>query len=70
MAVKDRVEAHRKRMRAQGYRPIQVWVPDVRSEQFAAEAERQAHLVAAADTHGDDQAFIEAVSVSWDNDEG
>lgn len=70
MAVKERVEAHRKRMRAQGYRPIQVWVPDVRSEQFAAEARRQARLVAAADTHGDDQTFIEAVSVAWDNDEG
>ena len=70
MTVRDRVEAHRKRMRDQGYRPIQVWVPDVRSEQFAAEARRQAHLVAAAETRGDDQEFIEAVSVAWDIDEG
>ncbi len=30
----------------------------------------KARLVAAADTHGDDQTFIEAVSVAWDNDEG
>ena len=24
-------------MRARGYRPIQIWVPDVRSDAFAAE---------------------------------
>lgn len=52
-------------MRERGYRPVQMWVPDVRSEQFAAEARRQAMLVAQADRVGDDQEFIEAVSVSW-----
>lgn len=53
-------------MRARGYRPVQMWVPDVRTEQFAAEARRQATLIAHADRAGDDQAFVEAVSVSWD----
>lgn len=53
-------------MRERGYRPIQVWVPDVRSEQFSAEARRQSRAVADADRRSDDQAFIEAVSVSWD----
>jgi hypothetical protein len=65
MTVQDRVRAYRQRMRAQGYRPIQVWVPDVRSARFAAEARRQAALVAAEDAD-DDQEFIEAVSVAWD----
>ena len=55
-------------MRARGYRPVQVWVPDVRTPEFAAEARRQAELVAQADHYGDDQAFIEAVSVSWDEE--
>lgn len=68
VAVKERVQTYRKRMRAQGYRPIQVWVPDVRSERFAAEARRQASLVAAADARGDDQEFVEAVSIPWDED--
>ena len=56
-------------MRAQGYRPIQMWVPDVRSERFAAEARRQAALVAAAEDNDEGQEFIEAVSVAWDDNE-
>ena len=66
MAVRDRVTAHRARLREQGLRPIQIWVPDVRSERFATEAHRQARLVAAADARSDDQAFVEAVSADWD----
>lgn len=58
---------HRKRLRAAGLRPIQVWVPDVRSIDFAAEANRQALLVAKIDAHSDDQAFVEAISDTWDD---
>lgn len=47
-------------------RLVQVWVPDVRSEEFSAEAHRQSTAVAVIDRHGDDQDFIEAVSVGWD----
>jgi hypothetical protein len=53
-------------MRAQGLRPVQIWVPDVRSPEFAAEAHRQSALVAAADRGSDDMDFVEAVSVDWD----
>lgn len=63
MSVKDRVKAHRERMRAQGLRPIQIWVPDVRSPEFAAEAHRQSALVASADS--DDMEFVEAISSDW-----
>lgn len=66
MAVRDRVTAHRARLRAQGLRPVQIWVPDVRSGEFAAEAHRQARLVAAADASVDDQAFVEAITAEWD----
>ena len=68
MAVRERVGEYRHRMRARGYRPVQVWVPDVRSEQFAREARRQAALIAQIDRHSDDQDFIEAVSVDWDEE--
>lgn len=68
MAVKDRVSAYRRRMRARGYRPVQIWVPDVRTEEFAAEARRQAVLVAQSDRRTDDQEFVEAVSVPWDDE--
>lgn len=55
-------------MRARGLRPVQIWVPDVRSEHFEQEANRQAGLVAAADRRHDDQSFAEAVSVPWDEE--
>ena len=67
MAVRERVSDYRRRMRERGYRPVQVWVPDVRTESFANEAHRQSVAVAESDRHGDDQAFIEAVSVPWAN---
>ncbi len=66
MAVRERVNAYRARMRAQGLRPVQIWVPDVRSPDFAAEAHRQSALVAAADRTSDDMDFVEAVSDDWD----
>lgn len=56
-------------MREQGYRPIQLWVPDVRTGQFAAEARRQSAAVAAASAQSDDQDFVESVSVRWDDGE-
>lgn len=39
------MQAYRARLRRQGLRPVQVWLPDVRSRQFAAEARRQSRLV-------------------------
>ncbi len=66
MTVRERVSEYRRRMRARGYRPVQLWVPDVRTAEFAAEARRQAVLVAQADGSADDQEFVEAVSVPWD----
>lgn len=66
MSVRERVSTYRARMRAQGLRPVQIWVPDVRSPGFAAEAHRQSALVAAAGRSGDDMDFVEAVSDDWD----
>lgn len=68
MAVGERVGRYRHRMRERGYRPVQIWVPDVRTEAFATEARRQAALVAHTDQMSDDQAFVEAVSAPWDEE--
>lgn len=67
MSVRDRVAEHRKRLRAQGLRPIQVWVPDVRAASFADEAHRQCRAVAQADQLSDDQQYVEAISTTWDD---
>lgn len=57
-----KVRRHRERLREQGLRPIQIWVPDVRASSFKTEAHRQS-LAAAASGHAqEDQAFIDSVS--------
>lgn len=62
-SVVERVREHRQRLRAQGLRPIQIWVPDVRSPEFAAQAHRQSLAVATSPTAADDQAFVDALSL-------
>lgn len=57
-----RVRAHRQRLHEQGLRPIQIWVPDVRSPQFAEQAHRQSLAVASSRNEADDQAFLEALA--------
>jgi len=65
-SISERVQKHRDGLRAAGLRPVQIWVPDTRKENFAAECQRQSLLVksdpqeselldwlrAAADTQG------------------
>jgi hypothetical protein len=60
----ERVRDHRQRLRAQGLRPIQIWVPDVRSPEFAAQAHQQSLAVASSPHAVDDQAFIDAISLT------
>jgi Protein of unknown function (DUF3018) len=57
-----KVREHRDRLRGQGLRPIQIWVPDVRAPAFRSEARRQSLAVAASPHASADQAFIDAVS--------
>jgi len=56
------VQAHRARLRAEGLRPVQIWVPDVRAPQFVAEAHRQSALVASSPMANDDQQIIDVLS--------
>lgn len=59
---RDKVRAHRARLRARGLRPIQIWVPDVRSPAFRAQAHAQSLAVSLSRYSQDDQAFIDALS--------
>ena len=65
-SVKERVREHRRRLRAQGLRPVQIWVPDVRSPEFEHEAHRQAAAAAASERAAEDQAFIDTLSLDDD----
>jgi hypothetical protein len=59
---RDKVRAYRERLRRRGLRPIQIWVPDVRSPAFVAEAHRQSVAVANSPQAKEDQDFIDAIS--------
>jgi hypothetical protein len=63
------VAAHRERLREEGLRPVQLWVPDVRAPGFAAEAHRQSALAARSPHAAEDQAFVDAISWLESGDE-
>ena len=44
-----RVQKRRSALRMAGLRPVQIWVPDTRRPDFAAECKRQSHLATQAD---------------------
>jgi hypothetical protein len=58
---RDKVRA-RKRLRSQGLRPLQIWVPDTRSAAFKSQAHRQSLTVARSAHAQADQDFIDAIS--------
>jgi len=60
---RDKVRAHRQRLRERGLRPIQIWVPDVHSKAFARQAHKESLAIARSEREQDDQAFVDAVSV-------
>lgn len=64
---REKVKAYRQRLRRQGLRPIQIWVPDVRAPGFAEEARRQSLAVANSPEEKDDQAFVDAISI-WNTE--
>ena len=57
-----KVREHRERLRRQGLRTIQIWVPDVHAPAFRSEAHRQSLAIALSRREQEDQAFIDAVS--------
>ena len=63
---REKVRNHRAGLRRQGLRPIQIWVPDVRSRAFKSAAHRQSLAVATSAHARQDQAFIDAVADQGD----
>lgn len=59
---RDKVRAFRQRMRAKGLRLVQMWLPDVRTPHFAAEAERQSLLANRSPFAADDQVWVDSMS--------
>ena len=61
-SVAARVQKRRDSMRKAGLRPAQIWVPDTRRPNFAAECRRQSRLAAKADRA--DRALLKFMDVA------
>jgi hypothetical protein len=59
---RDKVRAHRKRLRDRGMRLVQIWLPDMRSKTFAEQAHRDSLAIARSTREADDQAWVDAMS--------
>lgn len=59
--ARERMSARRKRLHAQGLRPVQHWVPDVRDPRVRADLLRQGRLLARHPQNDEIDAWIEAV---------
>ncbi len=68
----QRVHEARDKLRAAGLRPVQVWLPDTTAPGFAAEAARQARLLAeweASPAGREETAFWDALAAEvWDDE--
>ncbi len=62
---REKVSAHRARLRKRGFRLVQMWLPDTRTPEFAAQAHRASLAIANSATEAEDQAWLD--SVSWWN---
>lgn len=62
-SARERMSARRKRLRAQGLRPVQHWVPDLRDPRVLAEIRREAALLA---QHPDNAAIDDWIDAAYD----
>jgi Protein of unknown function (DUF3018) len=62
---RDRVRVHREKLRKKGLKPIQFWVPDVKSEEYKANIRRQCVLIANSPQEEEDIAFVQSL-IAWD----
>jgi hypothetical protein len=49
LSTSEKTAKYRERLRAQGLRPVQIWVPDTRSKTLAEEVRRQSLRVSQRD---------------------
>jgi hypothetical protein len=61
--AQERMSARRKRLRAQGLRPVQHWVPDLRDPKVRAEIRREAALLA---HHPENAVIDDFIDASYD----
>ena len=63
MTASQRMAARRARLRAQGLRPVQHWVPDLRDPRVRADLRRQGRLLA---QHPENAAIDDWIEAAYD----
>jgi hypothetical protein len=68
LSASEKTAKYRERMRAQGLRPIQIWVPDTRSKSLVEEIRRQSFRVSKRDDSDlmDELDFAAAQTEDWE----
>ncbi len=61
--ARERMSARRKRLRAQGLRPVQHWVPDLRDPKVRSAIRREAALLA---RHPENDAIDDWIDAAYD----
>jgi hypothetical protein len=61
-AVTERVRKHREQLRAEGLKPVQIWVPDTRSESFRRKCEQESLSLTADPLEAETLAWIAEVA--------
>jgi hypothetical protein len=61
-AVTARVRKHRDQLRAEGLKPVQLWIPDTRSETFRRKCEQESLSLAHDPLEADTLAWIAEVA--------
>jgi hypothetical protein len=60
---RERMSTRRKHLRAQGLRPVQHWIPDLRNPRVLAEIQREAALLA---QHPDNAVIDDWIDAAYD----
>ena len=68
LSSRERVARRRQALRAQGLRPKQIWVPDLRDPEVQEQIRRECQAINEAMARSDDWAFIESIQL-WPADE-
>jgi len=73
MTQAERVARRRAKLRGQGLRPVQLWVPDTRDPRFVEECRRQMRLIRESETdesRAEDEAWEATSAEALRDDEG
>jgi hypothetical protein len=63
MSTRERVARRRQALRAQGLRPKQIWVPDLRSPEVRERIRAECEAINRADSRSDDMQFLDSISI-------